>query len=84
MFSEKEPTFGKGNMVEENTSESKPGRSVHYFTEEDLIQHFSQLALLETGLMEDIENHGEEGPHKLIVRYIVAQKKKEFPSLPSI
>lgn len=75
VFSDKESSFGKGQMVEENTFESKPGRPVHYFTEEDLMLHFNKFTILETGLMEDTENHGKEGFHKHIVRYIIAQKK---------
>ncbi len=75
VFSDKESSYGKGQMVEENTFESKPGRPVHYFSEEDLIQHFDKFDLLETGLMEDTENHGKEKFHKHIVRYIIGMKK---------
>jgi trans-aconitate methyltransferase len=74
VFSEKEPSYGKGKKVEENTFESKLGRPVHYFTDEDLRKHFSEFSILDSGLMEDHENHGEEGPHIHILRYIVAQK----------
>jgi SAM-dependent methyltransferase len=74
VFSEREPTFGKGRMVEENTYESKPGRPVHYFTDPDLKDHFSAFAVLETGLIEDEESHGDEGPHVHRLRYIVARK----------
>ncbi len=74
VFSEKEPSYGRGSLVEESTYESKPGRPVHYFTEEDLVSHFKDFTVIETGLMEDHENHGEEGPHTHIVRYISAVK----------
>ncbi len=74
VFSEKKPSFGKGEEIEQNTFESKPGRPVHYFTDEDLRNHFNEFKILDTGLMEDPENHGEEGPHTHIVRYIIAQK----------
>lgn len=69
VFSEKEPSYSSGEEVENNTFESKPGRPVHYFTEEDLRQDCSGLDVLETGLLEDPENHGE-GPHIHILRYI--------------
>ncbi|MDD5339097.1 MAG: class I SAM-dependent methyltransferase [Dehalococcoidales bacterium] len=69
VFSEKEPTYGKGASVEPDTFESKPGRPVHYFSDADLKAHFSMTTILETGLMEDEENHGE-GPHTHILRYI--------------
>lgn len=69
VFSEQEESFGKGAKVEKNTYESKPGRPVHYFTEPDLRYHFREMPIVETGLMEDHENHGE-GPHTHILRYI--------------
>ena len=68
-FSEREESYGKGGEVEKNTYESKPGRPVHYFTEDDLKEHFKGMEILETGLTEDRENHGE-GPHTHILRYI--------------
>lgn len=74
VFSEKEPSFGKGKELEKNTYESKPGRPTHYFTEEDLNEHFKDYNILETGIIDEQENHGEKGPHTHIIRYIVAQK----------
>jgi SAM-dependent methyltransferase len=74
VFSEKEKSFGKGLEVEKNTFESKPGRPVHYFTEADLKAHFEKFMIIENGLMEDAENHGEEGPHTHLLRYIVCEK----------
>ena len=76
VFSEKESSYGRGEEVEPDTFESKPGRPVHYFTEEDLTGHFKSLTLLETGMMEDHENHGE-GPHTHVLRYIYLRKNKE-------
>jgi SAM-dependent methyltransferase len=69
VFSEQEPSFGKGQETEKNTFESKPGRPVHYFTEEDLQRHFSGMPVITMGLTEDPEDHGE-GPHIHILRYI--------------
>jgi len=69
-----EPTCGKGQKVEENTYESKPGRPTHYFTDEDLRDHFSAFEILETGLTEDEENHGYEGPHVHLLLYIAVCK----------
>ncbi len=74
VFSEKEPTYGKGEKVEEDTFESKPGRPVHYFTEADLRDHFAAFEILETGLAEDEEKHGEEGLHTHLLRTIAARK----------
>ena len=75
VFSDKESSFGKGRRVEENTYESKPWRAAHYFTENDLKEHFKEFLVVETGIIEDTENHGELGPHTHILRYIFAQKK---------
>ena len=79
VFSEVEPTFGKGPETEPNTFERRPGRPVHYFTEADLLTHFEAFEVLEAGIMEDPEDHGE-GPHTHLLRYILACKKGR-PSL---
>ena len=77
VFSEREDSFGKGKQVEVNTFKSKPGRPVHYFTEEDLLDHFQNHSLIETGTMEDKENHGEQGEHVHMLRYIVCSKQRD-------
>jgi SAM-dependent methyltransferase len=73
VFSDREPSYGTGRLVEENTFESKPGREVHYYSEDDLRSEFRDLEILETGIMEDPEEHGEEGRHTHILRYVVAR-----------
>ena len=75
VFSDKERSFGKGKQVEENTFESKLGRPVHYFTESDLRKHFREFSVIEAGIIEDTENHGELGLHTHILRYIFVYKK---------
>jgi SAM-dependent methyltransferase len=75
VFSEKEPSYGKGKLTECNTFESKPGRPVHYFTEDDLFDHFKEFSRIASGLVVDEENHGEEGKHMHVLRYICCQKK---------
>jgi SAM-dependent methyltransferase len=75
VLSEKDESFGRGKAVEPNTFESKPGRPAHYFTRSDLIEHFSDAELLETGIFEEPEDHGG-GPHTHILRYIFSQKRK--------
>ena len=74
VFSEKEPSFGKGEEVEKNTFESKPGRPAHYFTEKDLKSYFTGMEIIETGIIEDQETHGTEGPHTHNLRYICARE----------
>jgi SAM-dependent methyltransferase len=75
VFSELEESFGKGKELEHNTFESKPGRAAHYFTESDLLEHFRDFRSIETGIIEDTENHGEEGFHRHMLRYIFCQKE---------
>jgi len=72
VFSEIEPGYGKGRKVEEDTFESKPGRPTHFFSEADLRDHFAGFKILETGLAEDPENHGDEEPHVHHLRWIAA------------
>jgi len=73
VFSDLEPSFGTGRMVEENTFESKPGREVHYYSNDDLISEFSGMEIIKTGIIEDPEEHGEEGRHTHLLRYIYAR-----------
>ncbi len=76
VFSELEKSFGKGRSLEHNTFESKQGRPAHYFTERDLLDHFRHFSHIETGILEDSENHGEEGFHRHMLRYIFCQKEE--------
>jgi SAM-dependent methyltransferase len=72
VFSELEPTFGNGFESEPNTFESKPGRPVHYFTENDLRDHFKDFKILETGLVEEDEDH-DGAPHTHWLRFLIAK-----------
>ena len=73
VFSEQENSFGKGAKIEENTFESKPYRPTHYFTEQDLLEHFKTFSVIETGIIEETENHGGRHAHRL--RYIYVKKE---------
>ena len=73
VFSEQDPSFGKGAEVEKNTFESRPDRPVHYYTEDNLLDEFKDFETLETGIFEDPEDHGE-GPHTHMLWYILARK----------
>lgn len=75
VFSEQEESFGRGTKIEENTFESKPYRPTHYFTEEDLLQHFYAFCVIETDIIEEKENHGELGLHTHRLRYIFVKKE---------
>ena len=71
VISEQEPGYGEGTRIEENTFEQK-GKPVHFFTEEDLKQHFSKFEIIESGLIDEPEDHGEKGKHIHKCRYIFA------------
>ncbi|MBN1534544.1 MAG: class I SAM-dependent methyltransferase [Spirochaetes bacterium] len=72
--SEQDAGYGRGPLVEPDTFESKPGRPVHYFTESDLRAHFKRFDILETSILRDEENHGKEGPHTHVLRYLFARR----------
>ncbi len=74
VFSEQEASFGHGIKIEENTFESKPYRPTHYFTESDLLEQFNKFSVIDTGIIEEHENHGELGPHTHRLRYIFVEK----------
>lgn len=74
VFSDKEESYGKGQQIEKNTFESKKGRPVHYFTETDIRQHFNKFELIVTGLIDEPENHGDQGEHIHKLRYICVRK----------
>ena len=79
VFSEGDPSYGRGNPVEDGTFESKPGRPVYHSTDGDLREHFRDFEILETGSIDDSEKHGEEGPHVHRLRFIVARKPMAWP-----
>jgi SAM-dependent methyltransferase len=75
VFSDEEASFGRGPSLEENTFESRPGRPVHYFTAADLDGHFRGFEILERGLVEDPEDHDDQGPHVHRLRYVAAARR---------
>ena len=74
VFSEEEESYGKGGEIEKNTFESKPGRPVHYFSKHDLQRHFKKFKIIEEGIIDDPEEHGDIGRHIHRLRYIVCKK----------
>jgi SAM-dependent methyltransferase len=75
VFSEKEESYGQGKQIEKNTFESRRGRPAHYFTQDDLMEHFRKMEILECGIMEDPEDHGGV-PHTHLLRYIYVRKNR--------
>ena len=72
-FSDKELNFGEGREVEKNTFETRPGRPAHYYTEDELAAEFADFRIIETGMMDDPEDHGGK-PHVHVLRFILADK----------
>lgn len=74
VFAETDDSYGKGEEVEWNTFESKPGRPAHYFTESDLREHFKDFDTIEVRVESEREHHGEQGPHTHTLRTISVKK----------
>jgi SAM-dependent methyltransferase len=73
VFSDKEANFGQGREVEKNTFETRPGRPAHYYTEDELREEFADFRIIETGIMDDPEDHGGK-PHVHVLRFILGEK----------
>lgn len=73
VFSNKDPSFGTGVEVEPNTFESRIGRPAHYFTEDNLLNHFSSFKVLQNKAVSEEENH-DPGLHIHALRLILTQK----------
>jgi SAM-dependent methyltransferase len=69
VFSEQEEDFGKGQEIEKATFESRPGRPAHYFSRDDLLAHFKDFEVVDSGMIEEPEDHGGK-PHVHQLRYI--------------
>ena len=66
MFSRNEKGFGEGIEVEENTFEFKPGRPVHFFSEDEIRCAFAQFAIVQLDEVDIHEVHhgGNQHVHK--------------------
>jgi SAM-dependent methyltransferase len=73
VFSEEEKGFGSGHRVEDATFEALPGRPVHYFSRNDLIDCFVTQTVIEEGTFEESEDHTPKGPHIHYMRYAVVK-----------
>jgi 2-polyprenyl-3-methyl-5-hydroxy-6-metoxy-1,4-benzoquinol methylase len=69
-ISDQDESFGQGNEVEENTFAVKPDKILHFFTLEDLKNHFEGFRILEVGDLEDQVSHTLYGLKKYRIRYI--------------
>jgi hypothetical protein len=71
VLSEFDIDFGKGTEIEYNTFD-KRGKPVHFFTETDIKNHFSDFKIIETKLIDEPEEHGDIGKHVHKCRLIIA------------
>ncbi|MNO38366.1 Methyltransferase domain protein [compost metagenome] len=74
-FSNKDESYGKGNEIEENTFEYKKGKISHFFDEDDLIDHFKDTEIIETGEIEETFEYSNNENRIYKLRYIYGKKK---------
>ncbi|WP_254438501.1 bifunctional 2-polyprenyl-6-hydroxyphenol methylase/3-demethylubiquinol 3-O-methyltransferase UbiG [Paenibacillus sp. DCT19] len=72
-FSDQDQRNGRGSVLEDNTYEYKEGKAAHFFTEQDLIQHFAGMRVIETGLLDEEIPSSETETEKYNLRYIIVQ-----------
>ena len=71
--SDKDEYFGQGKEVEQNTFAVKPDKTLHFFTMDDLKNHFEGFQILEGGSLEDQVIHTLYGLKSYQIRYIFAR-----------
>jgi SAM-dependent methyltransferase len=74
-FSNEDESFGVGKEIEENTFEYKTGKISHFFDEEDLISHFSNTEIIQTGKVEEGFEYSNNAFRTYKLRYIYGKKK---------
>jgi SAM-dependent methyltransferase len=74
VMSEFDMDFGKGIELENNTFD-KRGKPVHFFTDLDLKEHFFDFNIIDTGLIDEPEQHGDLGVHVHKCRFIFTTKE---------
>lgn len=74
-FSDEDKNNGIGRHLEDNTYEYKPGKYAHFFSDEDLRNHFIQFDIMETGsTVETLSCKGNQ-TKEYALRYIIVQKR---------
>ena len=69
-ISDQDKSFGQGQGVEKNTFAVSPEKILHYFTQDDLKEHFEGFKILEMGSFEDQVTHTLYGLKSYQIRYI--------------
>lgn len=74
-FSDEDAAFGKGMEVEKNTFEYKDGKLAHFFSEDDLKNHFKETNIIETGSLQENFEYSNGAIRTYKLRYIYGIKK---------
>lgn len=74
-FSDEDSHYGQGRLIEPGTYEYMPDKYAHFFSEQDLLAHFSAFDVLETGSVEETLRYTENREKHYKLRYLAAQKK---------
>ncbi len=69
-ISDQDKSFGQGQEIEKNTFAVTLDKILHFFTLDDLKNHFEGFKLLETGSVEDQVTHTLYGLKSYQIRYI--------------
>lgn len=74
-FSDEDSHCGTGPSPEPGTYEYMPGKSAHFFSEQDLLEHFHAFTVLSTGHIEETLRYGDgSGIKQYRLRMIAARK----------
>lgn len=74
-FSNEDAAFGIGEEIEENTFEYKKGKIAHFFTKEDLEDHFKNSEIIETGTINEYLEYSNRSTRVYKLRYIFGKKR---------
>jgi cyclopropane fatty-acyl-phospholipid synthase-like methyltransferase len=69
-ISDQDESFGQGQEIEKNTFAVKPDKFLHFFSLDDLREHFQGFKILEEGSLEDQVTHTLYGLKSYAIRYI--------------
>lgn len=73
-FSDEDGDYGQGTEIEPGTYEVKPGKIVHFFSDEDFREHFRELNVRETFSVEEELRYAEGGGRQYRMRVLRAEK----------
>lgn len=75
-FSDEDHNNGVGRKIEEGTFEYMEGKYAHFFTEDDLINHFEGLEVIEIGSTCERLTYDDHKMKEYTLRYIVVKNNR--------